>query len=108
MSKKRANRMWLANKLYKWFPKKFCWADLAMWGLRYKPFFSIFKLFGKPYGCVIDSMEKMLCKGSNENCYCGCWINGHHQSTMEGKRIVEKIREQYKTTEQEITEELPF
>jgi hypothetical protein len=97
MRKNSFNRMRIAHIIYDLFPTKFCWADLVSWGLGYKSFFSIFLIFGKPHGCVTESMEKVLEKSDCENCYCGCWCSGHHYSSEQGKKISEKVKADQKT-----------
>lgn len=104
-------RMKLAIKIYDWMPTKFCWADLAMWGMGYKKWWEVFRLYGKPVGCVVDSMGDILESDDKNNlCYCGCWQAGHHFSSAEGKRICEKIKCDTEKREKEhpITEDLPF
>jgi hypothetical protein len=101
-------RMRIAYKLYDLFPRNFCWADLAVWGMGYHSFFKVFTYWGKSAGCVHESMESLLseCSGKNSTCYCGCWHHGHHCSSKQGD-ILKADAEEYSIKNPVVTD-LPF
>lgn len=94
-------RSWFANLLYKIFPTRFCWADLAGWIVSGG---NLFKMFGRPHGCVLDSMEKDLEINDSDTCYCGTWHKGHHCRTRQFKLLVGKLKKENNAQ----SDEMPF
>lgn len=84
-----------AHFVYRVFPKHFCWADLAVWSVSNESFWKLFYYINKnAKGCVAESMGEICKDGKCHTCYCGCWIHGHHSTTYQGKRIIEKTKEE--------------
>ncbi len=95
-------RYHIAARIYKVFPRRFCWADLASWQMGGQPFFYLFRHWGKPTGCIIDSKVS-----DTKDCYCGSWYNGKHCTSKEGREMLEEMNVE-RETEELITNEPPF
>lgn len=98
-------KLFIAHRLYKLFPSRFCWADLAAWSCTKESWWKVFKYISKPKGCIVESMGKITEKSDCEGCYCGCWVNGHHQDSYQGKKQLEAYKEKQKERD---PKELPF
>lgn len=72
-------RMKIAELIDKFFPNKYCWADLVMWALKYKTFYEMFYETSSR-GCMIDSKTDGLC-------YCGKFKNGELNKEQHEKEI---------------------
>lgn len=81
---KQRIRFAIAKSLHFVFPRRFCWANLAMWAMGYK--------MGEP----VSECQKQ------DRCYCGQWINGRHVSEMSKEELAALA-----PTEEELNE-LPF
>lgn len=95
-------RYHIANSLYRLFPSRFCWADLACWQMGNEPFFRLFKHWSRPGGCIRDSKDERT-----NSCYCGSWYKGHNCHSKEGKKLLKEI-EAARETKELITNEPPF
>lgn len=95
-------RYHIANTLYKLFPNRFCWAELACWLLGTEPFWWLLKHWGQPNDCITDSKDDKI-----NSCYCGCWYKGENCFTNEGKKLLKEMHAEQET-EELITNEPPF
>lgn len=88
--------------IYKRFRQKFCWADLVAWETNGESWFMVFKYYGQPKGCIIDSMQGTMTGSDDHHCYCGNWCRGHHSKSFAGQMIPRNLNQK------EESEELPF
>jgi hypothetical protein len=90
----------IADMLYAWFPKHFCWAGLVSWAFgrsTLKLFKEIdFKKGGDGCKCESETHPDRLC-------YCGCWHKGKH---CKADKDFEKP--DFANTQIELVDGLPF
>lgn len=96
-------RYHIATTLYKLFPSRFCWADLAKWQIGEESFFKLFNHWGKPTGCINDSEDK-----KTNSCYCGTWYKGHHCASKEGRKLIQEMKAKQERATELLTDEPPF
>lgn len=94
-------RYHIATSLYKLFPSRFCWADLACWQMGGEPFWKLLKHWGRPGGCITDSKDE-----KTNSCYCGSWYKGKHCASRQGRKMLEEMRNEQAA--EPLTDELPF
>lgn len=92
----------IIKQLYKLLPSRFCWTDLVGWETCNESWWKLFKYYGRPKGCIIDSMQGTMTGTDDHHCYCASWCRGHHAKSFAGQLIPKSLN-----LKEEI-EELPF